>query len=72
MDIEAAFPVANSSFLSPEQIQTLAGPVATQLLASSKLKVKTAEMMEERRKSLASTCLQVLHTNILFYFLFVS
>ena len=61
LDVEAAFPSASSSFLSPEQIQTLAGPVATQLLAASKLKAKTAEMMEDRRKSLASTCLQVMN-----------
>jgi hypothetical protein len=60
LDIEAVFPLANSSFLSPEQIQTLAGPVATQLLTASKLKAKTAEMMEDRRKSLASACLQVI------------
>ena len=59
LDVEAAYPLAANSFLTTEQIQQLAGPVAVQLIAAAKLKSKVAEMLDERRKSLATTCLQV-------------
>ena len=59
LDVESAFPAASCTFLSPEQIQQLSGPVALQLLANGKLKPKVLETLEERRKSLSATCLQV-------------
>jgi len=59
VDIESVFPSANANFLPIEQIQSLAGPIATQLLTSAKLKSKITEMLEDRRKSLASGSLQV-------------
>lgn len=59
MDVESVFSSANANFLPIEQIQSLAGPIATHLLTSSKLKSKITEMLEERRKSLASASLQV-------------
>uniref|UniRef100_A0A0N8BMP5 TATA-binding protein-associated factor n=1 Tax=Daphnia magna TaxID=35525 RepID=A0A0N8BMP5_9CRUS len=59
LDVESVFPSANASFLTPEQIQSLTGPITIQLLTSSKLKSKITEMLEDRRKSLSSACLQV-------------
>jgi len=57
--VESAFPAASSSFLTTDQIQALSGPVATQLISTGKLKTKIIEILEERKKSVASTCLQV-------------
>lgn len=45
--------------MTTEQIQNLAGPVVTQLMSAAKLKAKIVELLEERRKSLMSSCLQV-------------
>ena len=45
--------------MTTEQIQNLAGPLATQLVSAGKLKTKILELLEERRKSLMSSCLQV-------------
>jgi len=59
LDVEAVYPLAANSFLTTEQIQQLAGPVAVQLITTAKLKSKVAEMLDERRKSLAATALQV-------------
>ena len=59
LDVEAVYPLATNSFLTTEQIQQLAGPVAVQLITTAKLKTKVAEMLDERRKALAATCLQV-------------
>ena len=60
LDVEPVFPPASASFMATEQIQLLSGSVALQLFASAKLKPKVAEMLEERRKTLANSCVQVL------------
>lgn len=59
LNVETVFPNASSSFLTLDQIQPLASNVAVQLISSAKLKPKVAEMLEDRRKSLANTALQV-------------
>lgn len=60
--MEATFPNANSSFLTLDQIQFLSSTVAVQLITNAKLKPKVAEVLEDRRKSLANAALQVSDT----------
>lgn len=51
-------PLQQPSVLTLEQISALSGPAAQQALVQSKLKPKTAESLEERRRAIQNSVSQ--------------